>query len=114
MRDNSIVETIIGSLVTLALAGLLVWVGWKEPLRYRFMTESEIAEAEAANFPITQVDASQWSPKGTALDRSPYRKTKDGMLRYSRNHDLRETGVPTETGFRPYTRGIENPYLPGQ
>jgi len=86
----------------------MVWVGWKEPLRYRFMSQTEIAEEESAKNPQLQVDSSQWSPRGTALDRAPYRRGRDGTLRYSRTHDSHETGIPTETGLRPNTRGVES------
>lgn len=109
---GSIAETIVGTLVTLGVAALIVWVGWKEPLRYRFMSQAQIDEEQFALIPQTQVESNQWSPRGTALDRAPYRRTKDGVLRYSRTHDARETGVPTESGIRPNTRGGEGNPLP--
>ena len=59
-------------LVTVVLA-----VGWKQPLEYRFMSKKEIAEREAPKHP-TPAPAAEPTPslldskRGTSLDQGPY------------------------------------------
>ena len=49
--DMSLFIGCIRLLVVLLLAGVIVAVGWREPLRYRFMSPLDIAMEEHAMFP---------------------------------------------------------------
>lgn len=107
MTRNAILETLIGTLVVLLIAAGIVWLGWNEPLSYRFMSQEEITRRELElNPPPTPRSipgTAEWNPNGTALDRAPWRRTRSGDVRYSREFDGREVGVPTESGKRPNT-----------
>lgn len=107
MNRNDILETIIGTFVVLLIGAVIVWLGWKEPLAYRFMSREQIAEREQAlNPPPTPRSVpgtAEWNPDGTSLDRAPWTRTNSGTIRYSREFDQRQIGVPTETGLRPNT-----------
>jgi hypothetical protein len=55
------------------LAAAIVVVGWREPLRYRFMSSEEI---ELVKHPATPMPAeSSLRPKGTPWHLNPNRKT---------------------------------------
>lgn len=51
--------TIINAALFLIAAGTIILVGWKEPLRYRFMSPAEIAAAERELYPIPEVPPPQ-------------------------------------------------------
>lgn len=54
------------------LAGLIVFLGWRQPLRYRFMSAKEIAELHAPP-PVPTPTPWIWDPnRSTKLDRDPY------------------------------------------
>ena len=109
----------------------VVLIGWKEPLRYRFMSKSEIASTEkseaarqamlagagsdmnalpatesaapAVPQPIPESRTPQLS--GSSLERGPY-KTSNGHPIYSGKFDNRKLGTATETSERPNTTGL--------
>ena len=88
-------------LYLLILAGI-VYAGWNEPIRYRFIGRAKIAEEEAALFPAPVAqEKPEWRPFGTSLDRAPY-QVRDGKLKYSKGYDRKELGVSTESAMRDY------------
>jgi hypothetical protein len=64
-------------LIIAAVFGAVLFVGWNEPLRYRFMSEAKIREYERAKqvkMAETPLGNSEkWQPQGTLLDRGAYR-----------------------------------------
>lgn len=77
-------------------------------MRYRFMSPLDIATEERAMFPPptpppTRLMGQNWHPGGTALDRAPYWKERDGTITYSKDWDYQQNGVPTEAPLRPNT-----------
>ena len=105
---NHFLETVIGTAVVFLVAAGVVWLGWNEPLSYRFMSQQEIAEREMALNPIATPRAlpgtADWNPQGTSLDRAPYSRTRTGTVRYNQKEfDSREMGISSETGKRANT-----------
>ena len=101
-------EIVINAAVFLALCVVVVCVGWNEPLRYRFMSEQEIAEVErppATPAPTPRPSAMEWRSQqsGTSLDRAPY-TIVNGKVEYSEGYDSHKTGTATETDTRSGTR----------
>ena len=95
------------------LAGV-IYVGWDNPLRYRFMSPTAVATeqriAREGTEAGSQESTQQWRPMGTALDRAPY-EVVNGRVKYSSNFDPRKTGSPTEVDYRKGTRraaGVEH------
>jgi hypothetical protein len=86
------------------LAGFIVFIGWDEPLRYRFMSPVAIAAEERALRPVPEPQSEEESraqvAAGTALDRAPWRRDRRGRVRYSPEFDTRTMGTPTETRER--------------
>jgi len=65
-------------LIFLVICGLIIFVGWKEPLRNRFMTAQDLAAEHAvANPPPPAPISKPWRPTGTSLDRpaAPIRRS---------------------------------------
>jgi hypothetical protein len=65
-------------LIIAAVFGAVLFVGWNEPLRYRFMSEAKIREYERANEQVKMGEtplgkSAKWQPQGTSLDRGAYR-----------------------------------------
>lgn len=64
------------------LAGFIVFIGWDEPLRYRFMSPAAIAVEERALRPPADSPEAEEAPAqvatGAPLDRAPW---KDGRGR---------------------------------
>ena len=93
-------------LVYLVAFGAVLFLGWDEPLRYRFMSTKEIAADKQENEPAESSSAIRtmrnWQPMGTSLDRAPY-EIKDGVVKYSKNFDPRKTGSASETDCRRNT-----------
>ena len=94
------------------MAGV-IYVGWDEPLRHRFMSPTAIASerrlAQQAEEAANPSQFPAWRPMGTALDRAPYEVQK-GVVKYSKNFDPRKTGSPTEVEYRKNTvryNGVE-------
>lgn len=82
------------------LAGI-VFAGWDQPLSYHFMSAQEIAALNPPPAtPTPRPHPSQWSPRGTSLDRAPYTTDNDGVT-YSGNIDMRKMGTRTEQDRRP-------------
>lgn len=81
------------------VAGLIIFIGWDEPLRYRFMSPVTIAAEESAMRPLGETAPPADPPEpvstGSALDRGPWRADRQGR-NYSRD-DARAIGTPTET-----------------
>jgi hypothetical protein len=95
-------------LVYLVAFGALLFFGWDEPLRYRFMSAKEIAadkgeDDQHAHSSTTVASMRSWQPAGTSLDRAPY-EVKNGIVKYSKNFDPRQAGSPTETDYRLNTK----------
>ena len=106
MEETLLAKT-IHALVFLGICTAIIIIGWNEPLRYRFMSPSQIAEVEGdREEPERQEWRSTSSLKGTALDRAPYVVGK-GKVKYTKGFDPRELGSPSETNQRTNTRGKE-------
>ena len=63
----------VHALVFLGICAAIVFVGWREPLAYRFMTPQEIAEDQKPPMQpevINRVES--WRPTRTSLDRTAY------------------------------------------
>ena len=107
--EETVLEKILHTLAFLAVCAGIVFVGWHEPLRYRFMSSQQIADEVAESqppppAPPVRVGSDGWHPGGTALDRSPYEVTQ-GKVKYSTDFDPRKMGAPTETDRRSNTTG---------
>lgn len=92
-------------------ATFVVQMGWDEPLRYKFMSDQQIAVAEEALKPPPPAERPKmavWRPQGTALDRAPYRPLTGGGIIYSTNIDANGLGAATETQRRPNVYGGGN------
>ena len=106
MEDESIPSQIGKALVYFAVCGAVIFLGWNEPLSYRFKSAKEIRELEEAQHPVpsrTTTSMTDWIPGGTSLDRAPYEVSK-GSVRYSKNYDPKKMGTGSETGTRQNTR----------
>jgi hypothetical protein len=101
--DETFWEKTLHALVFLGICGAIIFIGWNEPLRYRFMSPEAIAEEES---PQTEVP-SPWhlvdGQSGTSLDRAPYARDSLGNIKYRKNFDNRKVGIPTESGSRENT-----------
>ncbi|MGB8169987.1 MAG: hypothetical protein WCF18_20960 [Chthoniobacteraceae bacterium] len=102
--EETLLEKTIHALAFLGVCAAIIFIGWHEPLRYRFMSPAEIVELEGDPEPVRQNWQSTSSLKGTALDRAPY-EVREGKVRYSKGFDPRQMGAPTETDQRANTRG---------
>ncbi len=92
--------SVIRGLFWFMAAIMIVATGWDEPLRYRFLSQGQIALEEGAlRPPPPRRDMTQWQPNGTALDRGAYRRNQWG-IQYTRNSDSRALGTASETGMR--------------
>lgn len=72
-----------GWLVYLAVVAAIIFVGWKQPLRYRFLTQAEIAEIERPAPPPTPPPAPATPPPGAWMN-DPAQKNPLGPTRGSR------------------------------
>lgn len=95
MTRNEILETIIGLFVLVLLAAGIVWLGWDEPLSYRFMSRAEINERELVLHPPPPPPVkAAWVPQGSGLERPP-----ETWEQRDRNRN-RPMGIPTENARR--------------
>ena len=103
--EETFFEKLIHALVFMGICAAVVFIGWREPLKYRFLSAEKIAEIErsfvqpergspewnAVNGPA------RWNPGGSSLDRAPWEK-KDGVVTYRPGSvDSRHLGLPTES-----------------
>lgn len=119
-------ETLLGkllhALVFLLICAAIIAIGWNEPLRYRFMSPQQIADAEFEAHPPPPpppstpgpVDFENWRStsglrgtalRGAALDRAPWDKKKNQVEYHPGNLDSKGMGPPTETDRRTNTIG---------
>ena len=96
--DETAGAKIVHALVFLAICASIIYVGWGEPLRYRFLSVEDIATEAREAAPVVEPPP-EWKPQGTALDRAPYR-IRRGEVSYSRNVDPRRVGTATEAERR--------------
>jgi hypothetical protein len=96
-------QRIFSGVLWLGAAFMIVVTGWNQPLRYQFMSKSDIEQENAPPPPPPRVQMSNWQPIGTALDRAPYTRRNDGV-HYTRNIDSMKMGTSTETSSRPNLR----------
>jgi hypothetical protein len=86
----------------------VLYTGWHEPLRYRFLSEQQLAQERGVklhqptrgNAPpnmheLPGPQAASWRPAGTSLDRAPW-DIKNGEVVFSPNYDHHNAGTPTE------------------
>jgi hypothetical protein len=97
-------EKLIHGVVFLAICAGVIFVGWHEPLSYRFMSPRSIAELEG---PVVdqaalerQKHPQNWNPGGTSLDRAPWEKKGNTVYYHRDSIDSRELGLPTESDRR--------------
>jgi hypothetical protein len=93
-----------------AVVAAVLYVGWREPLRYRFMSEAEITAERRILAPTPAPtppprSATRQGLQGTALDRAPWVRSKDGSIGYSLDHDYRRPGSYTESEWKRNTTG---------
>jgi hypothetical protein len=104
MEDESIASQIGKALVFFAACGAVVFLGWNEPLSYRFKSAQQIRELEQVPEPVSsRLSMDGWVPGGTSLDRAPYEVTR-GKVKYSTNYDPKKMGTGSETGTRSNTK----------
>ncbi len=123
----NILNQVLGWVGFVAVMVAIVFLGWNEPLSYRFMSPSEVSEAKAQRMnydgasasrqvvnlrndgqvnyappaaPVAPAPSASWRPMGTALDRAPY-DSLHGDILYSENYDKNKMGSRTETGKLP-------------
>jgi hypothetical protein len=69
---ESFFAKVVHAIVFLAICTAIIFVGWREPLRYRFMSADEITEEHQ---PVTPREVpkpvEKWRARGSALDRAP-------------------------------------------
>lgn len=95
--EESFLGKVIHAIAFIAVCWVIITLGWKQPLSYRFMSPREIAEAEGRTEDAASVqEPIQYRPGGTALDRAPWTIEK-GRVKYSSKFDPKQSGVPTET-----------------
>jgi hypothetical protein len=86
-------EKLVNAAVFLGIVGGILFIGWNEPLSYRFLTEREIWEREHPNVAGPTVPSNWHSQfKRTALDRA--------QVPYSGNFDSHRAGTAPETDAR--------------
>lgn len=76
--EETLFEKFAHLLVFLAICGLIVWVGWNEPLRSRFMSQSEIMASE---HPVKPAPTPSWVEnryRGSRLDEPAQPATTGG------------------------------------
>jgi hypothetical protein len=99
------IESLLRVLILMAVVVAVVFSGWNEPLRYRFLSPDQIAAEEQAIRPfLARESPHQWRPAGTSLDRAPY-EVQRGVVYYSDKFDPKRMGSSTETPWRPNTYG---------
>ena len=93
MEARNVAARIGGWLAYLAVVAALVFVGWNEPLRYRFLSRAEI---HAIEHPATPPPAPKpVTPKPGAWMSEPTRTTKlDGGPRDNQRSMYRPQGTP--------------------
>lgn len=91
--EETFLEKTIHALVFFAICAGIVFLGWREPLRYRFLSTQQIAEIENQDAPSVQGPAgkgassiqgstgsagSEWVPKANRLSERPRYKSGEG------------------------------------
>ena len=69
--EESFPAKIVHAVIFIAVCTVILSVGWNEPLRYRFMSPDQIAEAEGRTKEPAPPTPKRWEPMRTALDRVP-------------------------------------------
>lgn len=115
--EETWLQKVIHFCVFLGISAGVLFVGWDEPLSYRFMSDQQIAEVEKPAEvtppvveppPIQSLQRmSEWQSSGTSLDRAPF-DTKNGRISYSENYDHKELGSPTESPLQQYKQRGES------
>ena len=80
MQEDSLTETILRTGGLLLVLGLIVLLGWNEPLKYRFMSRVEIYALE--NPPTTPGGTWMWQKSKGTLDRGAYNGTRASRPSY--------------------------------
>jgi hypothetical protein len=81
MEENSLTETILRTAGLLFIVGVVVFLGWNEPLKYRFMSRAEIHALENPN--RTPGGAWMWQRGDDGkLDRGAYNRTGGSRGQY--------------------------------
>ena len=86
--EESLAAKIIHAVIFIGVCTVILSIGWNEPLRYRFMSPDEIAEAEGRTEEVAPPAPKQWEPMGTTLDRAQGERN-GGSIIYSKNPDPR-------------------------
>lgn len=81
---------VVHAVVFLAICFAILFIGWREPIRYRFMSADQIAAEYAPPRTPAPVDPSAWMKdprRKTSLDRGAYgRSTRDPNARRSTSY----------------------------
>ena len=88
---------IIGWTVYCGVIAGILFAGWNEPLRFRFLSSAELAQERNPNSKVAAPTqpVTSWRPAGSTLDRAPY-DVKHGQINFSQNYDPRKAGTVTE------------------
>jgi len=98
MDDETLFAKLVNALVFVAICLVIVLVGWREPLRYRFMSAEDIAAEHPPPPPPPPPEpppnVMEWHPEGNPLNRGPY---KAGQGDVTTNHEPRRMGPTTQS-----------------
>ena len=86
MRDDTLDSLKFFAVVAIVIAAILA-VGWRQPLRYRFMSRADIEALENPPTPEPATPSTPWiydSSRPTSLDRPAYQRGSDGQRRTGR------------------------------
>jgi hypothetical protein len=82
MDDETLFAKLVNALVFVAICLVIVLVGWREPLRYRFMSAEDIAAEHPPPPPPPPPEpppnVMEWHPEGNPLNRGPLQSGPGG------------------------------------
>lgn len=70
--DETFMEKLIHFLIFAAICAGVVWLGWEEPLSYRFKSESELTKLRNPEADMIRPEATPWFDEkkwGSSLDK---------------------------------------------
>ena len=77
IMEESFFAKLVHAIVFLAICSAIIFIGWREPLRNRFMSADEITtEHQPPVTPVEVKPVEKWRPLGTSLDRAPAKEKR--------------------------------------
>ena len=87
-------DAALQSIAYLLFVGMILTMGWREPLADRFFPQGKTSDrSDAMAQSATQAPAPKRELLRSSLDYGPYR-VKDGMVQFLNNHDPKALGNP--------------------